>query len=280
MDAQIKKSVDDILSSADLTFKKESFIYTFTNEDIKKYLTYFDIKEKDILTVTGSGDHVLNMLLSVDKIDTFDINIFAYYFFVLKKYAIASLELDEYLEFLSMRKSNFDMKVFAKIKKVWQEEREALEFFEYIFHLKQSPYLKKTSLFVNNKVEDELDNIERNNYLEEQNYYKLKKSIMDKSITFHHSNIKSLNLDKKFDYIFISNITDYLHNMFSGDLLRNYKKFLYASVIPMLKANGQLISYLYEGEIKGFTKDEVKDVLKYHFSEKEVGKDKILIYEK
>ena len=53
--------------------------------------------------------------------------------------------------------------------------------------------------------------------------------------------------------------------MFSGDLLRNYKKFLYASIIPMLKANGQLISYLYEGEIKGFTKDEVKNVLKYHF---------------
>ena len=103
---------------------------------------------------------------------------------------------------------------------------------------------------------------------------------MDKSVTFHHSNIKSLNLDKKFDYIFISNITDYLHNMFSGDLLRSYKKFLYASIIPMLKANGQLVSYLYDGEMKGFTKDEVKNVLKYHFSEKEVGKDKILIYEK
>ena len=71
MDAQIKKSVDEILSSTDLTFKKESFIYTYTNEDIKGYLSYFDLQDKNILTVTGSGDHVLNMLLSVDEIDTF-----------------------------------------------------------------------------------------------------------------------------------------------------------------------------------------------------------------
>ena len=280
MDAQMKKSVDDILSSTDLTFKKESYIYTYTNEDIKGYLTYFNLQDKDILTVTGSGDHVLNMLLSVDKIDTFDINIFAYYFYVLKKYAIVALELDEYLEFLSNKKPNFDMKTFSKIKRVWQDEKDALEFFEYIFHLGQAPYLKKTSLFVNNKVEDENINISRNDYLEEKRYYELKKSIMDKTVIFHNSNIKSLELDEKFDYIFISNITDYLHNMFTGDLLRSYKKFLYAKIIPMLKQNGQLVSYLYDGKMQGFTIEEVRSILQYKFTEKQVGNDKILIYEK
>ena len=280
MDAQIKKSVDEILSSTDLTFKKESFIYTYTNEDIKGYLSYFDLQDKNILTVTCSGDHVLNMLLSVDEIDTFDINIFAYYFFILKKYALYALEIDEYLAFLSMNKPNFDMKTFSKIKSVWQAEREALEFFEYIFHLGQAPYLKKTSLFVNNRIEDENENIKRNNYLDEQKYYELKRTIMDKTITFHHTNIKALELDKKFDYIFISNITDYLHNMFSGDLLRSYKKFLYARIIPMLNQNGKLISYLYDGKMGKYTNEEVKSILQYKFSEKEVGKDKILIYEK
>lgn len=280
MDAQIKKSVDEILSSTDLTFKKESFIYTYTNEDIKGYLSYFDLQDKNILTVTGSGDHVLNMLFGVDEIDTFDINIFAYYFLILKKYALYALELDEYLDFLSMKTPNFDMKTFSKIKRIWQSEREALEFFEYIFNLNQAPYLKKTSLFVNNKVEDEKENIKRNNYLEEHKYYELKKSIMDKTITFHHSNIKALELNKKFDYIFISNITDYLQNMFSGDLLRSYKKFLYARIIPMLKQNGKLISYMYNGKMGQYTNEEVRNILQYKFNEKEVGNDKILIYEK
>lgn len=94
------------------------------------------------MTVTGSGDHVLNMLLSVDKIDTFDINLFAYYFFVLKKYAIVALELDEYLDFLSIRTPNFDLRMFEKIKNFWQEEKDALDFFEYLFHFEKAHYLK------------------------------------------------------------------------------------------------------------------------------------------
>lgn len=68
--------------------------------------------------------------------------------------------------------------------------------------------------------------------------------------------------------------------MFSGNLLKSYKKFLYQHLIPMLKQKGLLISYSYNGEIRGFSKEEVKQVLNYHFDEKEVGEDKILIYEK
>lgn len=147
MEASIKKSIDDILNSSKLKFGEQSFIYTFTNENIKQYLQYFDLHQKDILTVTGSGDHVLNMLLSVAKIDAFDINLFAYYFLILKKYAVATLELDEYLSFLSMEKPNFDKKVFEKIKSNWQQEREALEFFEYLFSLGQASYLKKDFSF-------------------------------------------------------------------------------------------------------------------------------------
>lgn len=280
MDAKQKQSIDKILSSSDLTFGKESFIYTFTNEDIKSYLTYFPLKEKEILTVTGSGDHILNMLLDVDQLDTFDINLFAYYFFVLKKYAIASLELDEYLDFLSMTTPSFDQKTFGKIKQVWKDEKDALDFFEYIFHIGQASYLKQTPLFVNNKIEDKEENISRNRYLEEEQYYALKKTILDKRVLFHHSAIQSLQLEQKFDYIFLSNITDYLHNMFTGDVLKKYKKFLYSSLIPMLKEDGKIISYLYDGEMKGCNQEEVRNTLCYHFSAQVIGKDKILIYTK
>lgn len=280
MDAVKKKAIDEILTSHDLTFGDLSFIYTFTNENIRKYLSLFNLENKDILTVTGSGDHVLNMLLSVDKIDTFDINLFAHYFFILKKYAVAALELDEYLDFFSMDTSDFDIKKFRKIKQIWQDEKDALYFFEYIFHSKNSSNLKNTSLFVSNKKEGKEENIERNLYLDEENYYKLKRNILDKQITFHHSNIKSLRLEEKFDYIFMSNITDYLFNMFEGDILRNYKKFLYSNLIPMLKENGKIISYLYNGRMQNFSREEMNMVLNYGFTEKSIGKDKILLYER
>ena len=280
MDAKTKKAIDNILSSSNLTFGEESFIYTFTNENISSYLSYFPLSGKNVVTVTGSGDHVLNILLSVDSIHTFDINIFAYYFLILKKYAVVALELDEYLDFLSNRTSYFDQKMFKKIENVWGNEVNALEFFEYIFHLGQSGYLKKTSLFVNNKVEDEQANIARNIYLQEDNYYKLKNIILDKQILFHHSNIKDLKLEEQFDYLFMSNITDYLRNMFSGDVLRKYKKFLYAKIISLLKQHGKIISYMYDGKMEGFASSEIDDVFQYGFTQKPVGKDKILIYEK
>lgn len=281
MDAKIKKAIDYIISNVDLTFREESFIYPFTNENIKGYLTYFDLNNKEILSVVGSGDHVLNMLLNVDKIDAFDINLFAYYFFVLKKYAIAALEIDEYLDFFDMNNLSFDIKKFEKIKRIWQEEKKALEFFEYLFHLKQAPYLKETSLFVRNKKESVQEFIERNNYLNEQNYNILKRNILDKQVIFHHKNIKSLKLDKQFDYIFMSNITDYLYDMFSGNVLGQYKKFLYSNLIPMLKQNGKIVSYLYDGRLIEFSTDEMNYVLNYGFTKKTVAdNDKILIYEK
>lgn len=278
MDEKVKQAIANILSNSKLKFQTESFIYTFTNENIKGYLPYFKLENRDILTVTGSGDHILNLLLCVDSIDTFDTNLFAYYFFILKKYAIVALEVDDYLDFFSDRNPSFDSKIFNHIKLYWKEDQDALAFFEYLFHLSQAYYLKKTSLFVNNKADSISTNRERNIYLEEQNYYKLKRTILNKTVTFHHSNMKSLQIDKNFDFIFISNITDYLYNMFSEDVLRKYKKFIYSNIIPMLKENGKLVSYLYDGKMNGFSDEQVSNILHYNFEQKPVGQDKILVF--
>ncbi len=275
-----KQAITQILNRTKPTFGTMSYLYTFTNENIKETLTYLQLENKDILTVTGSGDHVLNMLLYVDNIDTFDINLFAYYLLILKKYAILALEKDEFLDFFLNEKPYFDPKTFAKIKACWQEEIDALSFFEYLFHLPQSLYLKKTTLFTDNQLSHREEYMAFNSYLDDENYAQLKQTIMSKNIQFHHSNLKSLVLSKQFDYIHISNITDYLCNMFSGDILGNYKKFIYQKLYSMLKENGCLLSYLYDGKIAHFSESYVHDILHYHFKEEEVGKDKILIFEK
>ena len=272
-----KEAMKSIMASSKLTFQDRSFIYTFTNENIKEYLKYFDLKDKDILTVVGSGDHVLNMLLSLNSLDAFDINLYAYYFYVLKKYALVALELDEYLEFFLDKEDSYSAKIFDKIKQNWQDELEIKEFFDVLF---KYPYIKHTSFFVNNKWEDREKIRKQNEYLDEQNYYALKKTILEKKVHFIHSNFTKIDLHQLYDFIFISNITDYLGNMFQKTPLRSYKKFLYQKIIPHLKENGQLVSYLYDGKMTGHSIIEVAEVLKYGFIEKEVEKDKVLIYTK
>ena len=111
MDKLDLEAIDYIMASSKLKFSTRSFIYTFTNECIKDYLKFFDLKSKEILTVTGSGDHILNMLLDVDNIDTFDINLYAYYFYILKSYSLITLELDEYLDFFLDKESNYSKRL-------------------------------------------------------------------------------------------------------------------------------------------------------------------------
>ena len=78
----------------------------------------------------------------------------------------------------------------------------------------------------------------------------------------------------------MSNITDYLYNMFQGDVLKKYKTFLYSNLIPMLKENGKIISYLYNGKIQNISKEEMDETLKYGFTKEPVGNDKVLIYKR
>lgn len=276
MDKLDLEAIDYIMASSKLKFSTRSFIYTFTNECIKDYLKIFDLKSKEILTVTGSGDHFLNMLLDVDNIDTFDINLYAYYFYILKSYSLITLELDEYLDFFLDKESNYSKKLFGKIKQNWNNNFDVKYFFDYVF----TKYDKHTTLFTNNKYSDREQLIKNNTYLEEKNYYKLKNDISNKTVNFINSNLTRLNLGKKYDYIFISNITDYLNNMFNPEPLKSYKKFLYKSIIPHLKESGKLVSYLYNGNMIGFNDSEVDEILNYGFVKKEVNNDKILIYTK
>lgn len=58
-----------------------SFIYRFTNEKINEYQKYLENRKK-ILTVTASGDQILNSVLAGTKeIDSYDISRFPQYFF-------------------------------------------------------------------------------------------------------------------------------------------------------------------------------------------------------
>ena len=64
-------------------FNEYSSIYTFTTENLGGYIKKLNLKNKKVLTVTASLDHMLNLVLNgVKEIDNFDINKNTYYLLV------------------------------------------------------------------------------------------------------------------------------------------------------------------------------------------------------
>ena len=76
-------------------------IYPFTTENIAGYMKGLDLVNKRVICVTGSGDHVLNIvLLGCKNILTFDVNPLTKYYMDLKLSAIKYLSYKEFLDFL------------------------------------------------------------------------------------------------------------------------------------------------------------------------------------
>ena len=77
-------------------FDKVSKIFPITTENVKEMYNIFDLKNKDILTVTSSSDHIFCALVAgANSVDSFDINYLTEYYYHLKKAIIESLTLDE-----------------------------------------------------------------------------------------------------------------------------------------------------------------------------------------
>ena len=101
VDEDIKKARELIESpmSGFIGFNTDTFIYRFTNESIELYKNYL-MNRKKVLSVTASGDQVLNSILFGSKeIDSFDVSRFPKYYFELKKAAIETLTRDEFIDF-------------------------------------------------------------------------------------------------------------------------------------------------------------------------------------
>lgn len=104
------------------TFDTNSFVYKKTNERLQDMPDILENKKK-VLCVIGSGDQVLNALLSEpEKIDAFDISIFPRYFLELKIAAIKTLTREEYISFFiddidHRREEYYDDLFFEKIAK-------------------------------------------------------------------------------------------------------------------------------------------------------------------
>lgn len=213
------------------------FIYPFCNENIKELLSYFNLKDKDCLSVLASSDQIFDMHLKGAKsITTFDINNLTKYYYHLKKAAImAGLNFDDYKKFFCFEEYNnhrsnrdaFDYDTFNIIKKYLDKD-------SYIFWVELyncfSPLEIRTpfGLFTYDEQSNQI--LEKTvGYFNETSYKELQKIIKNLNINFINANIKSLPayLSSKFDFMYFSNIIQYCDSMFANydslDKMNNQK---------------------------------------------------------
>ena len=194
VDVDIKKTQDvrNIIYS-----QKYGKVYFKTNEFLEELFKNIDLKDKDILTVLGSGDQsFLCYEKQAKSVDVFDVNRLAIYYYYLRIWVI------EYLNQYYPDEC-FDKKYIAKllrlVKPKTDEEQLAYEYWnKYI----NTYFMGTHSLFYNTsgipdvKISD-LENIKSRTKKRDFNIYNV-----DISKPWDH--------DKKYDVIITSNISDYV----------------------------------------------------------------------
>lgn len=200
-------------------------IYPFTTENISGYMRDLDLTDKKIITVTGSADHILNAVLKgATKITTFDVNPLTEKYMDLKIGAVKELTYDEFLKiFLFDSNKSFEYSIISNLnipiesKLFWLEQLKKYN--------NNGKNLRNSSLF-NTKYLNPNSKLWQNMYLEENNYNILKERLKDTEIKFINESLKKLRIKEDYDYMFLSNISDYLNLMYDKNLLESYKRLL------------------------------------------------------
>ena len=156
-------------------FHEESFIYMKSNERIQDYVDYL-LNKKRILSVIGSGDQIINMLISSpEHIDCFDISVYPEYFLNLKLAALQTLTQEEFLNFFfSSAKTSldeyYDDLYFEKMRK--RLTKKYREFWDALLNYTNWYEITNSRLFSSEVVTKEYA-LKQNMYLDDEVYYSM-----------------------------------------------------------------------------------------------------------
>ena len=199
--------------SSEEPFMETSGIYRFTNEDITSYFHHLENK-KNILSVIGSGNQILNSILAgTRKIDCFDISIFPEFYLYLQLASIMALSKEDYINyFLSEdREILFSDDLYDLISPKLSGKHK--EFWDTLYNFDDGIDIYNSLLFRQDVYYRDIE-IERNPYLQDDNYDKLKHILETESIEIKPfvTNILETKMSKEYDLINLSNILVYYLN--------------------------------------------------------------------
>lgn len=220
-------------------FHKYSAIYRQTNEPISSYLNNLNLKGKDALTVTGSGDFLLSLInKDINYVATFDISIFTKFYQNLKFTALLNLNYEDFLNFFYGNKI-FDCNIYDHLRFFLVEETR--QFWDSLFDFYEPSEIIDSPLFMQQMAFPETAII-NNTYLQNKSQYsETQEKARNIKFDFYNLDILKLpiSLKRKFDIILISNIRDYSHEM--GESLEDFVQYLQNNFGKLLKENGLII---------------------------------------
>lgn len=246
-------------------FEGYTRIYPFNTEDsasvFKKRKENID--GKNVLTVTGSGDALLDLFLNgAENVTCFDCNGLAKYYAKLKFYAIKSgMSFEEYKEFfLGNQIGNYVLtkNIYDKFKDTIDDE-DTRTFWDSLYS-----YEAQTNLHIANNYENLLTYRiiglmmsesnktcgNPNSYFNEESYQKLQEILKCKSMeNLEFKDVSLLELPNEleaskstFDYMYLSNIIDftslYIFKAKVGDRLEVFRDFIFKELSKSLSNDG------------------------------------------
>lgn len=263
----------NIRNNLNYKFKNFERIYPFSNENINDCFSHFDLDNKKCLTVLGSSDQVLDLCLKGSNIITsFDINPLTIYYFELKKAALLSnITLEEYLKFFCFKDyspcntnnfSVFNQDTFNKLIPFLSSD--AYLFWSSLFKEFKILEIRRVKSIFEYWDEPNKDILKETiGYLKDNNFYVLKERIKDLKFNFINCDIRNLqgNLNMEYDFIYLSNIIQYIEVMFKDKinkkrldslndkeiikLLKQYKKLIEELSINLNDDGLIIVGYLY-----------------------------------
>ena len=221
MKESIKYAIDIIEKSQTNYSKSRQHmpIYMFTTENVNSAINVLNVQDKNILTVSASGDHIFSMLLAgASNIESYDINYFAKYYYYLKEASILALNYTEFINFFFAKKFSFNNKVFddeiffQRILPLIKDE-ESKYFWCTLFKRYSGKVLYNSQLFFPRRYN-------KNTYLKccaylnnEKNYQSLQAQLTKYNYQYYWLDVYSkfeVPDKKEYDIIYLSNIIDQL----------------------------------------------------------------------
>lgn len=277
-------------------------VYIYATELVGNYYQALEVKDKNVLTVLGSGDQLINaFFLGADRMVGFDLNKNSKFITELKIEAIKRESYENFMAFFGSTYGNasFDYDIYNGLKKSLSEE--AINFFEKIYGESKISNIKPAHHpFIRQRDFFDISPQQVNFYLtNEDNFEKSKRILSSKQWSFIQSNADKISKKlsgQQFDLINLSNVPNYFYRKEKDgasievltDLLRSFNNFL--------KPSGQIFYYSYAPESyedngppasRNETLSELKKALPYDISVMELstsmsglGRDRIVILKK
>ena len=236
-------------------------MYPMTSENIKGTYELFDLKDKDVLSVISSGDHIFSAILNGAKSVTgFDVNYLTEYYYHFKKAMIETYDLDKFKEVLL-----YNIIPIGRIKEKWYEEfRDTIDDKYRIFWDEIVKYSLNKELPLDSLILACPNYFNLIDYLSEEKYNKLKENLGYVKTDFIHSDLLHLDkhLERKYDFMFFSNISDYIG-------INKTKELSKIKLMGNLKENGTIVyAYMYNAErkvVRRFEKDNAYPITSAYY---------------